>query len=79
LFSFVSYTMPKEAVGAVVGMGGFVAFTTGAVVAKLVGHVLETTGSYVWVFAGASLTYVISLTVLHLLVPRIGQPARALS
>ncbi|HUJ70954.1 MAG TPA: MFS transporter [Verrucomicrobiae bacterium] len=79
LFSFVSDTMPKEAVGAVVGMGGFVAFITGAVVAKVVGYVLEATGSYVWVFAGASLTYVISLTALHLLVPRIEQPARASS
>ena len=76
LFSFVSDTMPKEAVGAVVGMGGFVAFITGAVVAKVVGYVLAATGSYVWVFAGASLMYVISLTALQLLVPRIGQSAR---
>jgi ACS family hexuronate transporter-like MFS transporter len=77
LFSFVSDTMPKQAVGAVVGLGGFVAFITGGFASKLVGYVLETTGSYVSVFAGASLTYVISLAALHALVPRIEQSARA--
>jgi ACS family hexuronate transporter-like MFS transporter len=77
LFSFVSDTMPKQTVGAVVGLGGFVAFITGGFASKLVGHVLETTGSYVSVFAGASLLYVFSLAALHLLVPRIEQPARA--
>jgi len=73
LYSFVSDTMPKQAVGAVVGLGGFVTYFTGGVVAKLIGHVLETTGSYITVFACASLMYLISLFALHLLVPRIGK------
>jgi MFS transporter, ACS family, hexuronate transporter len=71
LFSFVSDTMPKEAISSVVGLGGFVTYFTGGVVAKLTGYILEATGSYVMVFAWASLMYVLSLVALHLLVPRI--------
>jgi len=72
LFSFVSDTMPKGSVGAVVGFGGFVSYFTGGLVAELIGYLLKTKGNYVLVFAGASLMYVISLGVLHLLVPKIG-------
>ena len=72
LFSFVSDTMPKNAVGAVVGLGGFVSYFTGGLVAELIGYLLKTRGNYVLVFAGASLMYLISLAILHLLVPRIG-------
>jgi hypothetical protein len=36
--------------------------------------VLKTTGSYVTIFAGASMMYVLSLLALHLLVPKI-QPS----
>jgi len=75
LFSFVSDTMPRHAIGAVVGLGGFVSYFTGGLVAKVIGWTLEATGSYVSIFAGASLMYVLSLLFLHLLVPRI--PATA--
>ncbi len=71
LFSFVSDTMPKRAVGVVVGLGGFVGYFTGALLAELIGYVLKTTGSYTLIFAGASMMYVISLAALHLLVPKI--------
>ncbi len=71
LFSFVSDTMPKGAVGAVVGMGGFAGYFTGGLVAELIGYLLKTKGNYIMVFAGASSMYVISLAVLHLLVPKI--------
>ena len=77
LFSFVSDTMPKSAVGAVVGLGGFVGYFTGGLLAELIGYVLKTTGSYIWIFAGASLMYVISLALLHLLVPKIEPGRRA--
>lgn len=75
LFSFVSDTMPKHAVGAVVGLGGFVSYFTGGLVAKVIGWVLEATGSYVSIFAAASTMYVLSLVILHALVPRIAGPA----
>ena len=71
LFSFVSDTMPKGAVGAVVGLGGFAGYFTGGLVAELIGYLLKTKGNYIMVFAGASSMYVISLAALHLLVPKI--------
>jgi ACS family hexuronate transporter-like MFS transporter len=74
LFSFVSDTMPKNAVGAVVGLGGFVGYITSGFLAELIGYLLKTKGNYILVFAGASLMYLISLAIMQLLVPRIGEP-----
>ncbi|MDR1011551.1 MAG: MFS transporter [Opitutaceae bacterium] len=73
LFSFVSDTMPRKAISSVVGLGGFVTYFTGGVVSKATGWILQTTGSYVYVFAWASSMYVLSLIAIHLLVPRIPQ------
>ena len=73
LFSVVSDTMPKEAISSTVGLGGFVCFLTGAVVAEAIGIVLERTGSYSLIFATASSLYLISLAAVHLLVPKIGR------
>lgn len=72
LFSFVSDTMPKNAVGVVVGLGGFVGYFASGFLAELIGYLLKTQGNYVTVFAGASFMYLISLAILHLLVPQIG-------
>ena len=72
LFSIVSDTMPKSAVSSTVGLGGFVCFMTGAFVAEAIGVVLQRTGSYTLIFAAASLLYLVSLAIVHLLVPRIG-------
>jgi len=77
LFSFVSDTMPRQAISSVVGVGGFVSYFTGGVVAELIGLILAKTGSYASIFAAASLMYLLSLLILHLLVPRIGGPTRA--
>jgi ACS family hexuronate transporter-like MFS transporter len=73
LFSFVSDTMPKQAISSVVGFGGFVSYFTGGVVAEIIGVILKKTGSYASIFTAASLMYLISLLVLHVLVPRIGE------
>ena len=72
LFSFVSDTMPREAISSVVGLGGFVTYFTGAVISYFTGQVLQSTGSYVPMFVYFSGMYVISLLALHLLVPQIG-------
>lgn len=74
LFSVVSDTMPKEAISSVVGLGGFVAYFTGGFVNEFTGLVLERTGSYIYVFAYFSGTYVLALVLIQLLVPRIGPP-----
>ena len=73
LFSFVSDTMPKQAISSVVGIGGFVAYFTGGVVTEIIGKILQRTGSYASIFATASLLYLASLLIIHLLVPKIGQ------
>ena len=72
LFSVVSDTMPRHAISSVVGLGGFVAYFTGGFVNGLTGQILQKTGSYVPVFAYFSGMYLLSLLLVHLLVPRIG-------
>ena len=72
LYSVVSDTMPKETISSVIGLGGFVAYFTGGFVNALTGIIHEKTGSYFYVFAYFSGTYVISLICLQLLVPKIG-------
>lgn len=71
LFSFVSDTMPKQAISSVVGLGGFVGYFTGGFVNGLTGLIVEKTGSYVLVFLYFSGTYLVSLLAIQLLVPRI--------
>ncbi len=71
LFSFVSDTMPKQAISSVVGLGGFVGYFTGGFVNGLTGFIVEKTGSYILVFLYFSGTYLVSLLAIQLLVPRI--------
>jgi len=64
--------MPKETISSVIGLGGFICYFTGGIVSNVTGHILQKTGSYVPVFAYFSGTYVVSLILLQLLIPRIG-------
>lgn len=73
LFSVVSDTMPRHAISSVVGLGGFMAYFTGGFVNSLTGQILQKTSSYVPVFAYFSGMYLLSLLLVHLLVPRIGR------
>jgi ACS family hexuronate transporter-like MFS transporter len=75
LYCVVSDTMPKETIGSVIGLGGFVCYFTGGFVNGITGNILQKTGSYVWVFAYFSGMYVLSLILIQLLVPKI-QPER---
>lgn len=72
-FSFVSDTMPKRAISSLVGLGGFIAYFTGGFMTEVIGLILKKTGSYASIFAAASVMYLASLLIMHLLVPRIGQ------
>jgi len=40
-------------------------------IAKIVGHVLQATGSYFVPFLMAGIAYLVALTVMHLMVPRL--------
>ena len=75
LFTLVSDTFPRQAVGSVVGLGGMAGAIGGMLIAKLTGYLLEVTGSYVPVFLIASFAYLTALALIHLLVPRL-EPAR---
>ena len=75
LFTLVSDTFPRQAVGSVVGIGGMAGAVGGMLIAKLTGYLLQLTGSYVPVFLIASFAYLTALAIIHLLVPRL-EPAR---
>ncbi len=71
LFTVATDTVPKKAISSVAGIGGMTAAIGGMFVAKLVGFVLDTTGSYRIPFAMASIAYLVALAILHLLLPRL--------
>jgi len=70
-FSFVSDTMPRETISSIIGLGGFVGSFTSGFVNGITGLILQETGSYVYVFAYFSGTYLVALLAIQLLVPRI--------
>ncbi|HEU5078001.1 MAG TPA: MFS transporter [Opitutaceae bacterium] len=79
LYCVISDTMPKSAVSSVVGLGGFLAYFTGGFVNEFTGLIVQKTGSYVNVFAYFAGMYLLSLVLLHVLVPKIaGQQAAEL-
>jgi ACS family hexuronate transporter-like MFS transporter len=75
MFTLVSDMFPRRAVGSVVGIGGMAGAIGGMLIAKVVGWVLQSTGSYVSVFLIAASAYLMALLVVHLLAPRLA-PAR---
>jgi ACS family hexuronate transporter-like MFS transporter len=62
---------PKYAVGSVVGIGGMAGAVGGMMIARLVGEILERTGSYVPIFIIAGSAYLAALLVIHLLSPKL--------
>ncbi len=76
LYTLASDLTPGPDVASVVGLGGFAGAVSGALVSAGVGWLLESTGSYVPVFAAASSVYLVALAVIHGLTPRL-EPVRA--
>jgi MFS transporter, ACS family, hexuronate transporter len=74
IFTIASDTFPRQAVGSVVGIGGMAGAVGGMLIARLVGEILERTGSYVPIFIIAGSAYLVALLVIHLLAPRL-EPA----
>src|SRR5215813_13843401 len=75
LFTLASDMFPRPAVGSVVGIGGMAGAIGGMLIAKVVGYILEWTGSYLPVFIIAGSAYLVALLVIHLVVPRM-EPAK---
>jgi ACS family hexuronate transporter-like MFS transporter len=75
LYTLVSDTLPRRAVGSVVGFGGMAGSIGGMLIATATGWILQLTGSYQLIFVIAGTTYLLALLVIHLLNPRL-EPAR---
>jgi MFS transporter, ACS family, aldohexuronate transporter len=74
LYTLTSDMFPPEAVGSVVGIGGMCGALGGLLIASLVGHVLQRTGSYELPFLIAGVTYFLAVGVIQLLAPRLDAP-----
>jgi len=75
VFTLVSDMFPRRAVGSVIGFAGMCGAINGMLIAKVTGYILETTGSYAVIFVMAASAYLVTLLVVHLLVPRL-EPVR---
>lgn len=75
IFTTASDMFPKQAVGSVVGIGGMAGAVGGMFIAKIVAYILDTTGSYVPIFALAASAYLVALLVIHVLAPKL-EPAK---
>jgi ACS family hexuronate transporter-like MFS transporter len=75
LFTTTSDMFPRHAVGSVVGIGGMAGAVGGLMIARLVGEILQRTGSYVPIFIIAASAYLAALLVIHLLAPKL-EPAK---
>jgi MFS transporter, ACS family, hexuronate transporter len=71
LYTFPSDVFPRQAVGTVVGIGGTAGAIGGMLMAKYAGWVLDGIGSYTPIFIFAATVYILALSVLHTLSPRL--------
>jgi len=71
LFTMTSDLFPAQAVASVVGIGGMAGAVGGMFIAKLVGYILQRSGSYQIPFLIAGCSYLVALGAIHLLTPRL--------
>jgi ACS family hexuronate transporter-like MFS transporter len=71
IFTIVSDIYPKNAVGSMTGLSGFAGAVGGALSATFVGLLLQTTGSYFFIFLVAASVYMINWLILKLSIKQI--------
>jgi ACS family hexuronate transporter-like MFS transporter len=71
LYTLTSDMFPTRAVSSVVGIGGMAGALGGMLIAKVVGYVLQSTGSYAIPFLMAGSAYLLALGAIQILAPRI--------
>jgi ACS family hexuronate transporter-like MFS transporter len=71
IFTIVSDIFPKRALSSAVGICGFGGAAGGMLASTAVGFVLQATGSYLSIFALASVSYLAGLSIIHLMSPRL--------
>jgi ACS family hexuronate transporter-like MFS transporter len=70
LYTLPSDVLPRGAVGTVIGIGGMLGGIGGMVMSKYAGYVLDKIGNYTPIFLVCSVAYLLALTVVHVLMPR---------
>jgi len=75
IYTIASDMFPRRTIGSVIGIGGMSGAIGGMLIAKVVGYILEWTGSYVPIFIIAASAYLVALLVVHLLAPNL-EPAK---
>jgi ACS family hexuronate transporter-like MFS transporter len=71
LYTLTSDMFPARAVASVVGIGGMAGALGGMFIAKVVGYVLQSTGSYMVPFLMAGFAYLLALGCIQIITPRI--------
>ena len=71
IYTLASDMFPRAAVGSVIGFATFLGTVAGMLISKVVGYILEHTGSYVPVFLIAGLAYLVALAFVQALAPRL--------
>ena len=71
LYTITSDMFPNHAVATVTGIGGMAGAVGGLLIAKIVGYVLQKTGSYMVPFFIAGAAYLLALMFVHILAPRL--------
>jgi len=74
IYTLASDMFPRRAVASVVGFGTLLGTIAGMFIAKMVGYILQRTGSYVPIFLLAGTAYLVALAFVQLLAPRL-EPA----
>jgi MFS transporter, ACS family, aldohexuronate transporter len=71
LFTLPSDLFPSRAVASIAGIGGMAGAVGGMLIAEIVGHVLQWTGSYMIPFFLAASAYLLALLFIEVLSPRL--------
>ena len=73
IFSLMSDIFPRKTTASITGIGGFAGAVGGALIAQLVGGLLQNLGmeGYVIPFLIASTGYFVALAIIHILIPKI--------
>ncbi len=71
LFTLVTDTFPKSAVGSVVGIGGTFGMVASVLVSLATGFIVKLTGGYLPLFIFAGFAYFLALWIIHTLSPKL--------
>lgn len=71
IFTLASDMFPRNAVGSVVGFATMLGTISGMLIAKVVGYILQSTGSYMLIFILAGFAYLLAWCFVQILAPRL--------